>query len=242
MLDGSDAVEEPLAGEMSEWLLTYLRTEEQQSPENERCCIRMAPPEEVARIRDTVDAAIREGAMITEALGSSELAHKILTFRIVQALLLVCPTLTQTRAMSLVGGVVQNAMRDGNEFDPAKLATVTYGILQRDAMERFGMLITDQGMGFDLERVPNPLHWKYLERDRGRGLQGVNGILHRLEGAATYIPMDVGSLQTNTVLLEMPLQGSLSYVESFREWYTNLLRIDEELCMQHHSPIIASVE
>jgi serine/threonine-protein kinase RsbW len=59
-----------------------------------------------------------------------------------------------------------NAIKHGNQLDPAKSVTVEY----RVHAERFEVRITDQGPGFDPEDVPDPTAPENLERPCGRGL------------------------------------------------------------------------
>jgi serine/threonine-protein kinase RsbW len=59
-----------------------------------------------------------------------------------------------------------NAMKHGNQADRAKHVHITYQV----GAERFDIDIRDEGPGFDLEDVPDPLAIENLERPCGRGL------------------------------------------------------------------------
>jgi serine/threonine-protein kinase RsbW len=59
-----------------------------------------------------------------------------------------------------------NAIKHGNQLDPAKFVTVYYRIHP----ERFDAKITDEGPGFCPEDVPDPTAPENLERPCGRGL------------------------------------------------------------------------
>ena len=59
-----------------------------------------------------------------------------------------------------------NAIKHGNQLDPAKSVRVTY----RVSPERFEVCITDEGPGFDPNDVPDPTAPENLERPCGRGL------------------------------------------------------------------------
>jgi serine/threonine-protein kinase RsbW len=61
---------------------------------------------------------------------------------------------------------VVNAIKHGNQFDPAKTVTVRYSI----DLDVFQVSVTDQGPGFDPEDVPDPTAPENLERPCGRGL------------------------------------------------------------------------
>ena len=59
-----------------------------------------------------------------------------------------------------------NAIKHGNQMDRAKSVQVSYRFLN----DRFEVLITDEGAGFDPNDVPDPTAIENLERPCGRGL------------------------------------------------------------------------
>jgi serine/threonine-protein kinase RsbW len=59
-----------------------------------------------------------------------------------------------------------NAVKHGNQLDPNKKVRVIYRVLR----ERFDIVITDEGPGFDPKDVPDPTAMENLERPCGRGL------------------------------------------------------------------------
>jgi serine/threonine-protein kinase RsbW len=59
-----------------------------------------------------------------------------------------------------------NAIKHGNQLDPAKSVRVSYSV----QAERFDIRICDEGPGFDPEDVPDPTAPENLERPCGRGL------------------------------------------------------------------------
>lgn len=59
-----------------------------------------------------------------------------------------------------------NAIKHGNQMDPAKQVHVTFHL----HADRFEVLIADEGPGFDPEDVPDPTAPENLERPCGRGL------------------------------------------------------------------------
>jgi serine/threonine-protein kinase RsbW len=59
-----------------------------------------------------------------------------------------------------------NAIKHGNRLDRNKKVHVAYNIQP----ERFDILITDEGRGFDPGEVPDPTAVENLERPCGRGL------------------------------------------------------------------------
>ena len=58
------------------------------------------------------------------------------------------------------------AIKHGNQMDRGKKVHVTYHV----HADRFDVLITDEGPGFDPEDVPDPTAPENLERPCGRGL------------------------------------------------------------------------
>jgi serine/threonine-protein kinase RsbW len=59
-----------------------------------------------------------------------------------------------------------NAIKHGNQMDRAKKVHIVYDI----SPERFDIRITDEGPGFNLDDVPDPVATENLERPCGRGL------------------------------------------------------------------------
>jgi serine/threonine-protein kinase RsbW len=59
-----------------------------------------------------------------------------------------------------------NAIKHGNHFDRAKKVRIAYNVRP----ERFDIVITDEGTGFDPADVPDPTAVENLERPCGRGL------------------------------------------------------------------------
>ncbi len=61
---------------------------------------------------------------------------------------------------------IVNAIKHGNQMDPGKRVHVRYRILP----DRFEVGITDEGRGYHLDDVPDPLADENLQRPSGRGL------------------------------------------------------------------------
>jgi serine/threonine-protein kinase RsbW len=59
-----------------------------------------------------------------------------------------------------------NAIKHGNQMDRAKQVHINFSINS----ERFEIRIVDEGKGFDLDDVPDPMDPENLERPCGRGL------------------------------------------------------------------------
>jgi serine/threonine-protein kinase RsbW len=62
--------------------------------------------------------------------------------------------------------ILINAMKHGNRFDPGKKVGFEVSVDGQDLI----MDVTDEGAGFKLEAVPDPLRPENLERKSGRGI------------------------------------------------------------------------
>jgi serine/threonine-protein kinase RsbW len=67
--------------------------------------------------------------------------------------------------LSLEEAVV-NGIKHGNREDPAKVVRIYYTVTTREVVTE----IEDQGPGFSLNQVPNPLAPENIERPGGRGV------------------------------------------------------------------------
>jgi serine/threonine-protein kinase RsbW len=65
-----------------------------------------------------------------------------------------------------LGEALLNAIRHGNQDDPARTVRIDYGI----ANEVFYVRVRDEGPGFDPAEVPDPTQPENLQRAGGRGL------------------------------------------------------------------------
>jgi serine/threonine-protein kinase RsbW len=70
-----------------------------------------------------------------------------------------------------------NAIKHGNQMDPDKRVFVSYTI----TTERFDILITDEGPGFNPEEVPDPTAIENIERPCGRGLLLMRGFMTEVQ-------------------------------------------------------------
>lgn len=61
---------------------------------------------------------------------------------------------------------IVNAMKHGNQMDRAKKVRVAYHV----SVERFDVLVADEGPGFDPADLPDPTAVENLERPCGRGV------------------------------------------------------------------------
>jgi serine/threonine-protein kinase RsbW len=70
-----------------------------------------------------------------------------------------------------------NAIKHGNQMDPAKRVHVSYRITP----DRFEVRITDEGPGFNPEDVPDPTDPENIEKPCGRGLLLIRGFMTSVE-------------------------------------------------------------
>jgi serine/threonine-protein kinase RsbW len=70
-----------------------------------------------------------------------------------------------------------NAIKHGNQMDRAKKVHVAYRVLP----ERFDVQITDEGVGFNPDDVPDPTMAENLERPCGRGVMLMRHYMTRVE-------------------------------------------------------------
>ena len=70
-----------------------------------------------------------------------------------------------------------NAIKHGNQLDPDKRVFVSYEISD----DRFDILITDEGPGFNPADVPDPTDPDNIERPCGRGLLLMRGFMTEVE-------------------------------------------------------------
>ena len=61
---------------------------------------------------------------------------------------------------------IVNAIKHGNQMDKGKKVHIRFRVVP----ERFDVGVTDEGAGYDLNDVPDPLADENLERPSGRGL------------------------------------------------------------------------
>lgn len=79
--------------------------------------------------------------------------------------------------MIAVNEVVKNAILHGNKCDASK----SVHILCRCNPEEFCISISDKGMGFDLNAVPDPLDPDNLLKESGRGLFILRALMDRVD-------------------------------------------------------------
>lgn len=72
---------------------------------------------------------------------------------------------------------VANGVQHGNSEDPAKRVTVSFVLSQ----EQLRIQIKDQGEGFDVDSLPDPLDPQNLFKPRGRGILLMNSFMDAVD-------------------------------------------------------------
>ena len=70
-----------------------------------------------------------------------------------------------------------NAVKHGNKLDVDKTVTIDYSITQ----DRFEIIITDQGKGFDPNALPDPRNEENLYKYGGRGVLLMQSYMDKVE-------------------------------------------------------------
>ena len=76
--------------------------------------------------------------------------------------------------------ILINAMKHGNRFDPGKKVGFEVSLDGQDLI----MDVTDQGAGFEIASVPDPLRPENLERKSGRGIAMARKIMDEVSVTA----------------------------------------------------------
>src|SRR5438132_12398197 len=87
-----------------------------------------------------------------------------------------------------------NAIKHGNRLDRNKKVHVAYHVCS----ERFDVVITDEGQGFDPSDVPDPTAIENLERPCGRGLMLMRYYMTTVSFASTGNSVAMSKLRNGT--------------------------------------------
>lgn len=101
---------------------------------------------------------------------------------------------------------VGNAIQHGNQMDPEKQVEIDLGIEEGEIVIK----VRDQGVGFDPDKVPNPLNVDNLLRPDGRGLLFMQKFMDSME--YSFDP-DRGTELTMKKTIAIPQKASESQEE-----------------------------
>jgi serine/threonine-protein kinase RsbW len=86
---------------------------------------------------------------------------------------------------------VTNAIQHGNKLDPSKRVDIVYEI----APDHLAITVRDQGSGFQIDRLPNPLDPENLLKPSGRGIFYIRSFMDEVE----FIPHPQGGMEVHMV-------------------------------------------
>lgn len=86
---------------------------------------------------------------------------------------------------------VTNAIQHGNKLDPNKRVDIRFEV----APDCLDISVTDQGNGFQVDRLPNPLDPENLLKPSGRGIFYIRSFMDEVE----FIPHSHGGMEVHMV-------------------------------------------
>lgn len=72
---------------------------------------------------------------------------------------------------------VSNSIQHGNKFDVTKIVLLSYSVTN----DSLNFVISDEGMGFDMESVPDPTLPENVENIKGRGIFLITHLSDKIE-------------------------------------------------------------
>jgi serine/threonine-protein kinase RsbW len=84
---------------------------------------------------------------------------------------------------------VTNAIQHGNKLDPGKLVTIRFEI----APDHLDISVVDQGGGFQIDNLPNPLAPENLLKPSGRGIFYIRSFMDEVE----FRPLSHGGMEVH---------------------------------------------
>lgn len=86
---------------------------------------------------------------------------------------------------------VTNAIQHGNKLDPNKRVDIRFEV----APDHLDITVKDQGSGFQVDRLPNPLDPENLLKPSGRGIFYIRSFMDEVE----FIPHSQGGMEVHMV-------------------------------------------
>lgn len=86
---------------------------------------------------------------------------------------------------------VTNAIQHGNKLDPGKLVTIRFEIVP----DHLDISVVDQGRGFQVDGLPNPLAPENLLKPSGRGIFYIRSFMDEVE----FRPLSHGGMEVHMV-------------------------------------------
>jgi serine/threonine-protein kinase RsbW len=94
---------------------------------------------------------------------------------------------------------VTNAIQHGNRLDPGKKVEIRFEV----APEYLDILVRDQGNGFKIDELPNPLDPENLLKPSGRGIFYIRSFMDVVE----FKPLSQGGMEVHMVKKVSSTQG-----------------------------------
>ncbi len=86
---------------------------------------------------------------------------------------------------------VTNAIQHGNKLDPGKKVDIRFSV----APDYLEISVLDEGQGFAIDRLPNPLDPENLLKPSGRGIFYIRSFMDEVE----FIPHSKGGMEVHMV-------------------------------------------
>ena len=86
---------------------------------------------------------------------------------------------------------VTNAIQHGNRLDQSKRVDISFEV----AADHLDISVRDQGSGFQIDRLPNPLDPENLLKPSGRGIFYIRSFMDEVE----FIPQPQGGMEIHMV-------------------------------------------
>jgi serine/threonine-protein kinase RsbW len=86
---------------------------------------------------------------------------------------------------------VTNAIQHGNKLDPSKRVDISFEV----APDHLDITVRDQGKGFQIDRLPNPLDPENLLKPSGRGIFYIRSFMDEVE----FFPHSQGGMEVHMV-------------------------------------------
>ncbi len=86
---------------------------------------------------------------------------------------------------------VTNAIQHGNKLDPSKRVDIRFDV----SPDHLAISVKDQGNGFQVDKLPNPLDPENLLKPSGRGIFYIRSFMDEVE----FIPHSQGGMEVHMV-------------------------------------------
>lgn len=153
-----------------------------------------------------IEQHVSEGGMVREKVSAarSDLLEDVKDRVIKKLALLGYTENDQVEATIILEEMLVDGQKHGSEMRPDREVRVTHGHVG----DHFGVLISDDGDGFDIYSIPNPTHPDNLERPGGRGIMLSDDFIGpaHLGGSAQYLPIGPTNTLCNQVYLRFPVK------------------------------------